>query len=202
MANRCPNCGKFLSAKDKKCSNCGAILSKDAKEEKVEPIPVEEPEEELELKDEKFEVSPAPAVIREDAGPIIVTRYQNVEVRLPADLSKPSYFDGKTIQYIGWSLLGALVTFFTLGILYPLAYGWLVKWECKHTVTSGYRQVFNGKAASLIGWWILWEFLTLITLGIFALWIPVKLRKWKVKRIKLIEDPKAPKAKKAKKAKK
>ena len=24
MANRCPNCGKFLSAKDKKCSNCGA----------------------------------------------------------------------------------------------------------------------------------------------------------------------------------
>ena len=200
MANRCPNCGKFLSAKDTKCSNCGAILSKDVKEEKVEPIPVED---ELVMDEEEVDVSPAPDVIREGTAPIIITKYRNVEVRLPADLSRPSYFDGKTIQYIGWSLLGSLVTIFTLGILYPLAYGWLVKWECRHTVVCGYRMVFNGKAASLIGWWILWMFLTLITLGIFGLWVPVKLARWKVKRIKLVEEPNAPKkAKKAKKAKK
>jgi len=33
-----------------------------------------------------------------------------------------SYFDGGLLQLIGWHLLGALVTIFTLGICYPWAF--------------------------------------------------------------------------------
>ena len=187
MAIRCPGCGKFLSAKDEKCSNCGTILKKGAVEEKVEkPVAkVEAPAKKVEVREVEEE---APEILRKS---VVVTRYVPYESVKPADFSGPSYFDGRFIQYLGWFLLGALVTLLTAGILYPLAYAWLVRWECKHTVTSGYRQVFNGKPGSLIPRWLLWYFLTIITLTIYGWWNPIRFRKWKVARIKLVKDPKA-----------
>lgn len=198
MANRCPNCGKFLSAKDTKCSNCGTIIGGEAKKEEVKVVKEVKPvaprkSEPVEVNEEDYVVSDAPDVIRKGSDPIIVTSYRNVVVYKEPKFDKPSYFDGNFIQMVGWGLLGALVTFFTLGILYPLAYGWMIKWECRHTVINGYRQVFDGKAASLIGWWILWSFLTIITLTIFGWWTPLRLRRWKVKRIKLVPDTRAKK---------
>ena len=196
MAKRCPSCGKFLSEKDTKCSNCGAIL-----DGSVAPKAPEKPakvEKQVVIDSETVDVSPAPAIIREDAGPIIITKMDIIEKPVDPDFSKPSYFDGRFIQYLGWNLLGGLVTLLSLGICYPLWYGWVVKWECKHTVTCGYRQVFDGKAGSLIPRWMLWELLTILTLTIFGWWTPIRLRRWKVKRIKLVPDPKAKKYKKRK----
>lgn len=40
-------------------------------------------------------------------------------------------FDGRLIQEIGWYLLGSLVTIITLGICFPLAYCWMLKWNYK-----------------------------------------------------------------------
>ena len=196
MAKRCPSCGKFLSEKDTKCSNCGAIL-----DGSVAPKAPEKPtkvEKQVVIDSETVDVSPAPAIIREDAGPIIITKMDIIEKPVDPDFSKPSYFDGRFIQYLGWNLLGGLVTLLSLGICYPLWYGWVVKWECKHTVICGYRQVFDGKAGSLIPRWMLWELLTILTLTIFGWWTPIRLRRWKVKRIKLVPDPKAKKSKKRK----
>lgn len=34
---------------------------------------------------------------------------------------RSSFFDGGLLQYIGWTILGAIVTIFTLGICYPWA---------------------------------------------------------------------------------
>ena len=192
MANRCPNCGKFLSAKDTVCSNCGAVLG--AAPAKVEAPKVEAPKEEVKVEteviidEERVSVEPAPDVIKEGSAPIIITRYENVPVRMEADLSGPSYFDGRWIQYVGWSLLGGLVTLFTLGVCYPLAYGWLARWEAKHTVTAGYRQVWKGSCGGLIGWWLLWCLLTVITLTIFAWWNPIRFRRWKVSHIYLVKE--------------
>ena len=98
-----------------------------------------------------------------------------------------SYFDGGLLQYIGWSLLGALITFITLGICFPCAYVMIFKWEAKHTVINGQRLKFDGKATQLLGNWILWLILTVITFGIFSFWIPIKLTKWKTKHTSFIE---------------
>ena len=106
------------------------------------------------------------------------------------DTSKESYFDGFTIQYIGWSLLGALLTIVTLGICYPLALGMIERWKAEHTVINGYRLRFDGSAGSLIPRWILWMFLTIITLGIFGLTLPVRLEKWKASRLVLVPEKK------------
>ena len=98
-----------------------------------------------------------------------------------------SYFDGGLLQYIGWTLLGALITYITLGICFPCAYVMIFKWEAKHTVINGKRLKFDGKAIQLLGNWILWLILTVITFGIFSFWIPIKLTKWKTKHTSFIE---------------
>ena len=60
-----------------------------------------------------------------------------------------------------------------------------MKWETKHTIISGNRVKFNANAFQLLGSCIKWTFLTIITVGIYALWLPIKVRQWKVKHMEL-----------------
>ena len=60
-----------------------------------------------------------------------------------------------------------------------------IKWDAKHTVISGNSIKFNGNALQLLGRCIKWTFLTIITVGIYGLWLPIKVRKWKVKHMEL-----------------
>ena len=92
-----------------------------------------------------------------------------------------SYFDGGLLQLIGWKIVGAFITVFTLGICYPWAVCMVYGWETKHTVINGKRLTFDGKAVQLFGNWIKWLLLTLITLGIYSFWLSISLRKWKTK---------------------
>ncbi len=92
-----------------------------------------------------------------------------------------SYFDGGLLQYIGWSLLGVLITFCTLGICYPWAVCMIYNWEVKHTVINGRRLKFNGTPLQLFGNWIKWLLLTIITFGIYGFWVFIAVKKWKAK---------------------
>lgn len=92
-----------------------------------------------------------------------------------------SVFDGGLLQLIGWTLLGWLITIFTLGIAYPWAVVMVYGWEVRHTVIDGRRLRFEGTAIGLFGNWIKWLLLTVITLGIYGLWVSIALKKWKTK---------------------
>lgn len=96
---------------------------------------------------------------------------------------EPGNFDGWLVQEIGWFLLGFLVTLFTFGIAFPVAYCWFLNWEYKHTIYDGKRLAFDGKATQLIGKWLIWILLCMMTLGIFILFIPKKLMAWKVSHL-------------------
>jgi hypothetical protein len=96
------------------------------------------------------------------------------------DNKSQSYFDGGLFSLIGWKILGALITLFTLGICYPWALCMVYGWEMNHTVIEGKRLKFHGKAVSLFGHWLLWVFLTIITLGIYFFWLNIALKKWVV----------------------
>lgn len=98
-----------------------------------------------------------------------------------AENNEKSYFDGGLLQLIGWTILGTLITIFTLGICYPFALCLVYNWRIKHTVINGRRLAFNGSAIGLFGLWIKWFLLCIITLGIYSFWISISLEKWKVK---------------------
>ncbi len=102
-------------------------------------------------------------------------------------MKQESYFDGGLFQLIGWKLLGAVITIFTLGICYPWAVCKVYNWEVKHTVINGRRLKFDGKAIQLFGNWIKWELLTIITLGIYGFWVKIKLKKWITKHTHFVE---------------
>ena len=108
----------------------------------------------------------------------------------PLEFAPPSTFDGKTIQLIGWNILGVLLTLITLGIGAPWAACMVMRWETKHTYVEGRRLHFDGTGWQMLGNCLLWGLLTGITLGIYALFIPVRMRKWRAKhtRFARVED--------------
>ncbi|WP_261807052.1 YjgN family protein [Lapidilactobacillus luobeiensis] len=92
-----------------------------------------------------------------------------------------SFFDGGLLQFIGWTLLGGLVTAVTLGICYPWALTMIYGWRINHTVVDGHRMHFDGTAVELFGQWLKWLVLSIITLGIYGFWVNIKLIDWKTR---------------------
>ncbi len=97
------------------------------------------------------------------------------------NLQTESEFDGKTIQYIGWNILGALVTVVTLGILYPVRVALVEGWKINHRIINGKRLRFDGNGFQLLGKYILWWLLCIVTFGIYALFLPKKIQQWVTK---------------------
>lgn len=100
---------------------------------------------------------------------------------LESKWGRHSFFDGSLLSLIGWSVLGYLITLFTLGICYPWALCMIYGWKINHTVVDGHRMQFHGTAVGLFGNWIKWLLLIIITFGIYSFWVTIKLEDWKVK---------------------
>ncbi len=95
--------------------------------------------------------------------------------------AKRSYFDGSTLQLLGWRLLAGLINLLSLGIAWPWAMCMVLRWETKHTVINGRRLKFTGKGIQFFGKYLLWAFLTLITMGIYGIWFGLGVKKWQVR---------------------
>lgn len=107
----------------------------------------------------------------------------NITINNQSTAQQPtnSYFDGGLLQFVGWSILGWLVTVLSLGLFYPWAAVMIMNWKAKHTVIEGKRLRFDGTAMQLFGNYIKWWLLTVITLGIYSFWLFIAMEKWKVK---------------------
>lgn len=106
------------------------------------------------------------------------THYKDTQVQ---EENNQSQFTGSTLQYIGWLLLGTILTICSFGLLYPCALCLMYNWRIKNTVIDGDNMEFDGKSMQLWGLWIKWILLSIITLGIYSLWIPISLLKWETK---------------------
>ncbi|WP_430915039.1 hypothetical protein, partial [Listeria monocytogenes] len=80
----------------------------------------------------------------------------NIETRK----GRTSFFDGGLLQYIGWTILGTLVTICTIGICYPWALCMVYGCQINHTVIEGSSLVFQGSAVGLFCHWIKWLFIS------------------------------------------
>jgi len=102
--------------------------------------------------------------------------------------NRVSYFDGGLLQFVGWQILGVIVTALTFGVCLPWAFCMIYKWEISHTIIDGKRLAFDGSAVQLFGSWIKWLLLTIFTLGIYGFWVGIKLKQWKVKHTYFVEQ--------------
>ena len=105
----------------------------------------------------------------------------NINVTVNNVVGGESKFDGGLLSFIGWNILGTVITTITLGICYPWALCMVYGWKINHTVINGKRLKFTGTAIGLFGLWIKWLLLLIITLGIYGFWLFISLEKWKVK---------------------
>ena len=92
-----------------------------------------------------------------------------------------SEFDGKGLEYLGYSLLAAVVNAVTCGIAWPWMQCRIVKWRKNHTLIEGRRLDFNGTGGQMFGLYIKWVLLSLVTCGIYTLFVPVDYLKWEMK---------------------
>ena len=92
-------------------------------------------------------------------------------------------FDGTGIEYLGYSLLGNLLTMFTCGIGGAWAITLVKKWEVRHDYLEGRRLRYDGTGLALLGRYILVAVLSLITCGIYLSWGAVRLNKYVYKNI-------------------
>lgn len=79
-----------------------------------------------------------------------------------------SYFDGTTLQLIGWRFLGSLVSIITLGLCTPWAFTMIYRWEANHTYIEGRKLRFDGSAIQLFGKWIVWLLVAIGMITIFC----------------------------------
>ena len=91
--------------------------------------------------------------------------------------------EGATIGGLQIALIVVAAFLAMLGIAWAAIR--FIKWNTKHTVISGNKIKFNGNAFQLLGNCLKWAFLSIITVFIYALWLPIKFRKWKVKHMEL-----------------
>jgi uncharacterized membrane protein YjgN (DUF898 family) len=88
-------------------------------------------------------------------------------------------FDGGAATYFGTALLGALITFCTLGICYPFSLVLNERWRAKHSFIEGKQLVFTGTGWGLFRLWIKWFLLIVVTLGVYGIWVAPRISKWK-----------------------
>lgn len=97
--------------------------------------------------------------------------------------AKTSYFDGNSFEYLGYSILGGLLTTITCGIFFPWYMCILQTWESSHSVVNSHRMKFEGKGLAFLGQYLLILLLTVITCGIYLPWGICKMNRYITKNI-------------------
>ena len=68
----------------------------------------------------------------------------------------------------------------TIFILVPFTTCWKYGYKINHTIYDGQRLIFKGNGGKLIGKWIIWLLLCIPTFGIFILFLPGRIKIWKI----------------------
>lgn len=97
-----------------------------------------------------------------------------------------SYFDGGSLQYLGYGLLSGILLMITCGISYPWVMVMLQKWDTKHQVINRRRLVFSGSGLGFLGEYLIIFILTVITCGLYAPWGTVRMNKYIIRNTDFI----------------
>jgi hypothetical protein len=89
-----------------------------------------------------------------------------------------SYFDGGSLEYLGYGLISCLLLVITCGLAFPWVMSILQGWDTKHQVINNRRLVFSGSGLGFLGEYLIIFILSVITCGIYTSWGIVRLNKY------------------------
>lgn len=101
--------------------------------------------------------------------------------------SNVSYFDGTTLQYIGYSLLSGLLILLTCGLAFPWVMVMIQKWDTKHQIINNRRLAFSGSGLGFLGEFLIIAILSLITCGIYSCWGIVRMNKYIIRNTDFVD---------------
>ncbi len=96
-----------------------------------------------------------------------------------------SRFEGSFWGNLGVTIVVYLVTVITFSLAWPAMWCYRLRWVYSNTVIGGYRLKFTGKGGQLFGKYIVWLLLSIVTLGVYALFVPIKYKKWETKHVEI-----------------
>lgn len=99
-----------------------------------------------------------------------------------------SYFDGGSMAYVGYSLLGGLLLAVTCGLAYPWVMAMIQKWDTKHQVINRRRLEFSGSGLGFLGEYLIIFIFTVITCGIYAPWGTVRMNKYIISHTDFVNE--------------
>ena len=86
---------------------------------------------------------------------------------------------GMETGYIVLLAVTAILAFLVMLVILAWMYTVLLRWMSHHTIVNDHRLVFIGRPAELLKKIVIYWLLSTVTLGIYAIWVPVKLLRWK-----------------------
>jgi uncharacterized membrane protein YjgN (DUF898 family) len=87
-------------------------------------------------------------------------------------------FRGKGLGFLWLGIWTGIVTAFSVGLLWPVAYTAQQRWVAKNTRVDSKQLVFKGTGLGIFGVWLKILFLSLITVGIYAPWGWCAIKRW------------------------
>ena len=92
--------------------------------------------------------------------------------------SRESKWDGGVLDIFVTCLVAALICLFTLGLGFPWALVYVIKFFVSHLVIDGERYIFDGTGGQFLVTWIKWFILIVLTCGIYSFWVVPKMYNW------------------------
>lgn len=92
-------------------------------------------------------------------------------------------FEGRGGSYLWLAIWTGLLTAFTGGLLWPVAYASQQRWIAKNTSIDGNQLVFKGSGLGIFVVWLKILLLTLVTIGIYGPWGWCALKRWQVNNL-------------------
>ena len=102
--------------------------------------------------------------------------------------NKESKWDGGVLDIFITCLVAGLICLFTIGLGFPWALVYIIKFLVRHLVIDGERYIFDGTGGQFLATWIKWFILIVITCGIYSFWVLPQMYNWIASHIHKAEE--------------
>jgi len=92
-------------------------------------------------------------------------------------------FQGRGLSFLWLSIWTGMLTAFTLGLLWPVAYAAQQRWVARNTRIDGKQLVFKGSGLGIFVLWLKIAFLSIVTIGIYAPWGWCAIMRWQTNNL-------------------